>query len=90
MFGRYCRLICSFFGDPDAFVRRHDAEAEDARDDALAAIDHANLAFRQIIHLRLAVFDAVGRGENDFLVCAWIVLHRIPTGATAKKKEGEH
>ena len=90
MLGGYWRYGQSIFDDADALVSRNNPETENTRDKTLIVAYHVRLVLRQIVHLGLAAFGTVGRGVNNLLVSARIILYATLSCATAQNDESEY
>ena len=90
MFGGCRRYGQSIFDDADALVSGNNPETENTRGKPLIVANHADLILRQIVHLGLAAFGTVGRGVNDLLVSARIILNATLSRTAAQNDESEH
>lgn len=90
MFGGCRRYGQSIFDDADALVSGNNPETENTRGKPLIVANHADLILRQIVHLGLAAFGTVGRGVNDLLVGARIILNATLSRTAAQNDESEH
>ena len=90
MLGGCRRYGQSIFDDADALVSGNNPETENTRGKPLIVANHVDLVLRQIVHLGLAAFGTVGRGVDDFLVSARIILNATLSCTAAQNDESEH
>lgn len=90
MLGGCWRYGQSIFDDADALVSGNNPETENTRSKPLIVTNHVDLVLRQIVHLGLAAFGTVGRGVNDLLVSARVILHATLSCATAQNEKSEY